>query len=232
MHDEMPDWDWPFLKDCYTGPWWSDCKFQSSVADGKRKPRSKLEALSKRHDEQYKLCSDDDCLFDADIEYYQSSRGLSFVPRTIGTMPLRFNRERLRGSGKNVDKKNKMTVIKTSNMGSVNAQNPKVADKVRQEQVNYTLRREKELQEQAKQKAEADKENAAVGTQASTSGTGDTTQVCDTGEIEAVEVGTHYDPNSEYRTLNSTQEYLRLRDNNFVWNPRWKRRRRRRVYVA
>lgn len=221
MHDEMPDWDWPFFKDCYTGPWWSDCKFQSSVADGKSRPRSKLEALSKRHDEQYKLCSDDDCLFDADVEYYQGSRGLSLVPRTIGTMPLKFNRERLRGSVKNVEKK-RMPVIRTSNMGTVQTNNPKVEQKIREEQTNFALRREDELKTIAKQKIE----------QAGSNSAGNTAQVCNTDEIDIAPVGTRYDPNSEYHTLNSTQEYLRLRDNNFVWNPRWRRRRRRKVYVA
>lgn len=231
MHDEMPDWDWPFLKDCYTGPWWSDCKFQSSVADGKRKPRSKLEALSKRHDEQYKLCSDDDCLFDADVEYYQGSRNLSFVPRTIGTMPLRFNRERLRGSGKIFATKKQMPYIRTSH-GIVQSNNPKVVNRLRQEEVDAGVRRMNELQEQAKHKLDEAKTNAPVEQQAGINGSSTATQVCDPNEIDAVEVGTHYDPNSEYRTLNSTQEYLRLRDNNFVWNPRWRRRRRRKVYVA
>jgi len=96
--NDLPDWNTPFLEDCYTGPNWSDCKLQGSVAQGKHIPKSKLEMLSKRHDERFRLCGDDNCIYDADLEYYKNSRDLSFVPRTIGQMPLYFNRHKLRGT--------------------------------------------------------------------------------------------------------------------------------------
>lgn len=87
MKDELPEWNWPFV-DHYTGPYWSDGKFQTSVEKGERRPSSKLDRLSKRHDNQYYSCGSNlDCLDDADELYYQASRGMSIVPRVVGLMP-------------------------------------------------------------------------------------------------------------------------------------------------
>lgn len=94
-YDDMPDWSY---SDCYTGPYWSDCKVQASVKKGKNRPRSKLEYHSKRHDERYATNSSDANRYDADVEYYQNTRNLSYLPRFIGTLPLRFNHNKLRGS--------------------------------------------------------------------------------------------------------------------------------------
>lgn len=87
MKDELPEWNWPF-SDHYTGPYWSDGEFQTSVEKGKRKPSSRLDRLSKRHDNQYYSCGSNlDCLDDADEFYYQATRGMSIVPQMVGLMP-------------------------------------------------------------------------------------------------------------------------------------------------
>lgn len=89
--DELPEWTWPYF-DNYTGPYWSDGRFQSSVKRGKAKPMTKLDVLSKKHDERYaNNIGDNDELFLADLEYYKASRDMSFVPRVIGAMPLYGN---------------------------------------------------------------------------------------------------------------------------------------------
>lgn len=82
--DNLPDWS---FHDNYTGPYWSDGKFQKSTSKGKSKPASKLDKLSKTHDASYDLCGSYDCLDDADQLYYEDSRNLSFVPRMIGYLP-------------------------------------------------------------------------------------------------------------------------------------------------
>lgn len=92
MKDELPEFYWPYF-DNYTGPYWSDAKFQASVKSGKSKPATRLDILSKRHDEQYASCGDDDnCLNAADDLYYEDSRGMSLGPRFIGTLPKLINR--------------------------------------------------------------------------------------------------------------------------------------------
>jgi hypothetical protein len=91
MEEELPEWLWPYT-DNFTGPYWSDGKFQSSVKKGKLKPKSKLDVLSKKHDERYaNNVGDNDELFLADLEYYERSRQMSFVPRFIGAIPLYGN---------------------------------------------------------------------------------------------------------------------------------------------
>jgi len=81
----------PFF-DCYTGPYWSDGKWQGSTARGSCKPKSRLDELSREHDASFALCTDLDCLDRADELYYQKSRDMSLVPRVIGAMPLYGNK--------------------------------------------------------------------------------------------------------------------------------------------
>lgn len=104
-YDDMPDWSY---SDCYTGPYWSDCKIQASVKKGKNRPRSKLEYHSKRHDERYATDSSHANRYDADVEYYQNTRNLSYFPRFIGTIPLRFNHNKLRGSNSHGSGRNRI----------------------------------------------------------------------------------------------------------------------------
>jgi hypothetical protein len=104
-YDDLPDWS---FSDCYTGPYWSDCKIQTSVKKGKNRPRSKLEYHSKRHDERYATDSSHANRYDADVEYYQNTRDLSYLPRFIGTIPLRFNHNKLRGSNSHGSGRNKI----------------------------------------------------------------------------------------------------------------------------
>jgi len=100
--NELPDWNFPFV-DNYTGPWWSDGKIQRSVADGQSRPKSKVDVLSRKHDAEYFYCRSDECLDLADLDYYEATRGMSFVPRMIGDAVLYVNRAgrrpNLRGSG-------------------------------------------------------------------------------------------------------------------------------------
>lgn len=117
-YDDMPDWSY---SDCYTGPYWSDCKVQASVKKGKNRPRSKLEYHSKRHDERYATNSSDANRYDADVEYYQNTRDLSYLPRFIGTIPLRFNHNKLRGTNSYGSGRNR--IMNTNNAVTQNAWN-------------------------------------------------------------------------------------------------------------
>jgi len=82
------DWDWPYT-DGYTGPYYSDGKFQSSVFNGSAKPKNKLASLSRNHDSSYFVCGgDSNCNNDADLVYFRATRDMDFVPRVIGAMPL------------------------------------------------------------------------------------------------------------------------------------------------
>jgi hypothetical protein len=100
--NELPDWNYPFV-DNYTGPFWSDGKVQKSVANGKSRSKSKVDVLSRKHDAEYFYCRSDDCFDLADMDYYQATRDMSFVPRMIGDAVLYVNRAarhpNLRGSG-------------------------------------------------------------------------------------------------------------------------------------
>jgi hypothetical protein len=89
--DDLPEWLFPYFGECYTGPWWSDCKFQSSTSRGKATPRSHLDKRSKIHDNSYALCIGYDCLDSADALYFESTRNMSAIPRFIGTMPYYGN---------------------------------------------------------------------------------------------------------------------------------------------
>ncbi len=79
------EWTWPYT-DNYTGPNWSNGKWQASVANGNEKPKSRLDSYSRDHDTSYALCPDD-----ADMLYYRRTRGMSFVPSFIGSLPIGVN---------------------------------------------------------------------------------------------------------------------------------------------
>jgi len=89
--DDVPEWMWPYT-DNYTGPYWSDGKFQTSVADGKTKPKSKLDRISQRHDMAYAKSRGRSDLDRADLAYYEDTRHMSIVPRSIGSIVLYGNR--------------------------------------------------------------------------------------------------------------------------------------------
>ncbi len=84
------EWTLPYT-DNYTGPNWSNGKWQASVANGDKKPKSLLDSYSRDHDTSYATCSDDQCLDNADRLYYERSRDMSFVPRIIGSLPIAVN---------------------------------------------------------------------------------------------------------------------------------------------
>jgi hypothetical protein len=87
-NEELPEWLLPYT-DNYTGPFWSDGKFQASVANGKTKPKSKLDKFSKKHDASYfNAHGDAGKLNQADREYYDNTRSMSFWPSFIGSLPL------------------------------------------------------------------------------------------------------------------------------------------------
>jgi hypothetical protein len=86
-----PEWTWPYFQENYTGPWLSDGKFQSSVAHGRRKPNSKLDALSRDHDTAYALSKTDAQRRKADRVYYRKTRDMSWFPRLAGNIVLYGN---------------------------------------------------------------------------------------------------------------------------------------------
>lgn len=91
MNDErLPEWLMPY-NDNYTGPFWSDGKWQTSTSRGKSRPKSKLDVRSMRHDADYATCLGYDCLEAADYRYLYNTRHMSFVPRNIGRMPYYGN---------------------------------------------------------------------------------------------------------------------------------------------
>jgi hypothetical protein len=89
--NELPEYYLPYF-DNYTGPSWSDGKFQGSTAKGRNPALTRLDVHSKKHDERYATCDSLECLDAADDAYYESTRGMSFVPRVIGLMPKYGNR--------------------------------------------------------------------------------------------------------------------------------------------
>lgn len=82
---ELPDWTLPYISENYTGPWLSDGKIQSSVANGKSKPKSKLDALSREHDTAYAVHKDRKNRYQADLVYQRGTEKIGgFVPRAAG----------------------------------------------------------------------------------------------------------------------------------------------------
>lgn len=82
----LPEWTWPYFQENYTGPYLSDGKFQASVANGKAKPKSKLDALSRKHDHAYAVAGTEYEKRMADAEYYNETRNMSWFPRLAGTI--------------------------------------------------------------------------------------------------------------------------------------------------
>jgi len=88
MSDE---WSWPYT-DNFTGPYWSDGKFQGSVPNGEKQPKNRQDRNSRAHDAAFALCGDLDCLDRADRQYYDDSRTfIDWQPRWIGATPLYTN---------------------------------------------------------------------------------------------------------------------------------------------
>lgn len=82
---ELPDWTLPYFSENYTGPWLSDGRIQESVAHGKSKPKSKLDALSREHDTAYAVHKDRKHRYQADLSYQQGTTKIGgFVPRAAG----------------------------------------------------------------------------------------------------------------------------------------------------
>ncbi len=91
VQKEEIEWTFPYM-DCNTGPYWSDGKFQPSVAEFSCVPKSKLDRISQAHDRSYNLCRDNLCLDLADTQYYEATRGMSFVPNQIGNLVYYYNK--------------------------------------------------------------------------------------------------------------------------------------------
>lgn len=83
----MPDWS---FRDRYTGPYWSDGKWQSSVV-GTTAPVSKLDRLSKAHDAAYAVAKHPSQLRDADLVFRDASRELGLIPRLAGEVVWHAN---------------------------------------------------------------------------------------------------------------------------------------------
>jgi len=82
---ELPDWTLPYYSENYTGPWLSDGKIQESVANGKSKPKSKLDALSRKHDTAYAVYKDRKHRYQADLAFQRGTEQIGgFVPRAAG----------------------------------------------------------------------------------------------------------------------------------------------------
>lgn len=82
---ELPDWTLPYFSENYTGPWLSDGKIQESVANGKSKPKSKLDALSRKHDTAYAVYKDRKHRYQADLDFQRGTEEIGgFVPRAAG----------------------------------------------------------------------------------------------------------------------------------------------------
>lgn len=90
-YNDLPEWYLPYF-DNFTGPFWSDGKFQGSTSRSKKKPLTKLDWHSRDHDSEYALCDSLSCLDDADLDYFERTRNMSLGPQIIGTMPLIGNK--------------------------------------------------------------------------------------------------------------------------------------------
>lgn len=79
------DWSWPYT-DNYTGPFWSDGAFQSSVPDGEKPPKNKLDSFSREHDTN--CFNSGGCSLNDNLIYYERTRDMDSIPRLIGEAPL------------------------------------------------------------------------------------------------------------------------------------------------
>jgi len=79
------DWSWPYT-DNYTGPFWSDGAFQSSVPNGEKPPKNKLDSFSREHDTN--CFNSGGCSLNDNLIYYERTRDMDSIPRLIGETPL------------------------------------------------------------------------------------------------------------------------------------------------
>jgi len=84
------EWYMPYF-DGYTGPYYSAGKIQGSTTKNPVQPRGRLGHLSREHDFRYATANSCDDLDRADQIYYEKSRGMSLIPRSIGAIPLYAN---------------------------------------------------------------------------------------------------------------------------------------------
>ncbi len=75
----------------YCGMYWSDGRFQSSVADGKSVPVNLLDEQCKSHDAAYAQCEDDRCLDKADQQFHDKTRELGLRGKLYGKAVLHGN---------------------------------------------------------------------------------------------------------------------------------------------
>jgi hypothetical protein len=88
-YDDMPEFD--LAHNYYTGPYYSDGKFQSSVADGTKIPVSKVDYNSRIHDASYYHAQSYDDLTAADRVYSDAADNFHGLAWIIGKAPLYGN---------------------------------------------------------------------------------------------------------------------------------------------
>ncbi len=76
----------------YCGPYWSDGRFQSSVAKGKNAPVSQLDAECQAHDAAYATAKEEQDLVDADEQFYEKTKDLGLRGKLYGSTVLHVNR--------------------------------------------------------------------------------------------------------------------------------------------
>lgn len=84
------EWYFPYF-DGYTGPYYSAGKLQGSTTKNQVRPTGRLGYLSREHDFRYATANSLDDLDRADQIYYDKTREMSLIPRTIGAIPLYGN---------------------------------------------------------------------------------------------------------------------------------------------
>jgi len=102
--DELPNWRLPYFGDNYTGAYWSDGKFQRSVARGRKKPRSKVDVASQKHDRAIALSHNKWERRKADLDFIDSMEQIGgIVPHMLG-LAVKYGNpvmESLVGGGEN-----------------------------------------------------------------------------------------------------------------------------------
>ncbi len=94
----------------YIGPWWSDGKWQSSVAYGKSVPRSKLDEIAREHDTRYAMHRGDRAALRlADDIFHDRAKELGFVQHLIGDV-VKYGNRLLRRSSP-LDETTKQTIL-------------------------------------------------------------------------------------------------------------------------
>lgn len=76
----------------YCGPYWSDGKLQSSVANGSSKPVSDLDAECQKHDAAYAKAETEKDLVAADEQFYKATQDLGIRGPIYGSAVLHGNR--------------------------------------------------------------------------------------------------------------------------------------------